>query len=312
MAPKAPAGAVAEDRIEHCAVLLRTISMIPLKNLAADLGESEVMERTMHRWQHVVPGLQPPRLADPGERALHDPADLPQAAAVRRPLPRQVVLDAALLKAPLVPRRAVLPVPVQRLRLPSWSAALAANGRDVVHEVHRFERLVAVGPGDAHGERGALAVDQEVPFGAFLGSIRGIFAGEDPPKTARKLWLSTQQCSQSMPFSRPTGWSRACRSFFQTPRRCQYRSRRQHVTPEPQPISWGRISQGMPLRSTKTMPVRQARSSTGGRPRLPGRALCRGRSGAMASQSSSGTSGSAMAVPPKQGLSGWSCKEGAR
>jgi hypothetical protein len=171
--------------------------------------------------------------------------------------------------------------------------------------VHRFERLVAVGPGNAHGQRGAFAIDQQVPFRAFFGPIRGVFAGEDPPKTARKLWLSTQQCSQSMPFSCPTRWSRACRSFSQTPRRCQYRSRRQQVTPEPQPISWGSISQGIPLRRTKTMPVRQARSSTGGRPRLPDRALCRGRRGAMASQSSSGTSGSAMAAPPKQGVSDW-------
>ena len=258
------------------------------------------MERTMHRWQYVVPDLQPPRLADPGERALHDPADLPQAAAVRRPLPRQVVLDAALLEASLVPWRAVLSVLLQRLWLPSWPTALAANGRDVVHEVHRFERLVAVGPGDAQGQRGALAIDQQVPLGAFFGPVGGVLAGEGPPKTARKLWLSTQQCSQSMPFSCPTRWSRACSNFFQTPRRCQDRSRRQQVTPEPQPISWGSISQGMPLRSTKTMPVRQARSSTGGRPRLPGRALCRGRRGAMAPQSSSGTSGSAMAAPPKQ------------
>jgi hypothetical protein len=192
-----------------------------------------------------------------------------RAASVAAP----VVLDAALLKASLVPWRAVLSVPVQRLWPPSWSTALAANGRDVVHKVHRFERLVAVGPGDAHGERGAFAVDQQVPFGAFFGSIRGVFAGEYPPKTARKLWLSTQQCSQSMPCSWPTRWSRACRRFFQTPRRCQYWSRRQHVTPEPQPISWGSICQGMPLRSTKAMPVRQARSSTGGLAALAGPGL---------------------------------------
>jgi hypothetical protein len=101
-----------------------------------------------------------------------------------------------------------------------------------------------------------------------------------------------------MPCSCPTRCSKARSSFFQMPRRCQYRSRRQQVTPEPQPISKGSISHGMPLRKTKTIPVRQARSSTGGRPRLPGRALCRGSNGAMASHSSSGTNGSAMAAPP--------------
>jgi hypothetical protein len=52
----------------------------------------------------------------------------------------------------------------------------------------------------------------------------------------------------------------------QTPASFQSRSRRQHVMPLPQPISWGSISQGMPLLKTKRMPVRAARSGTGGRP----------------------------------------------
>ncbi len=43
------------------------------------------------------------------------------------------------------------------------------------------------------------------------------------------------------------------------------------------------------------MPVRQARSSTGGRPRLPGPALCRGRRGSTTSHSSSGTKGPGIA-----------------
>src|SRR4051794_12720340 len=259
------------------------------------------MKSPMHRRQLVVTDLQAPCLADPGECALHDPADFTQAAAVRRPRLRQVVFDPALFEALVISRRAILPVPIQRLWLPPRAATPSPNRRDVVHQVHRLERFVTVGPRDAHGQRGALAIDQQVPFGALFPAIRGVLAGQGPPKTARKLWLSTQQWSQSMPFSCPTRWRRVCRSFFQTPRRCQYRNRRQQVTPEPQPISWGSISQGMPLRETKTIPVRQARSSTGGRPRLPGRALCRGSSGATASQSSSGTNGSAMAAPPYQG-----------
>jgi len=259
------------------------------------------MKRPMHRRQLVVTDLQAPRLADPGECALHDPADFAQAAAVRRPRLRQVVLDPALFEALVISRCAVLPVSIQGLWLLPRAAAPSTNRRDVVHQVHRLERFVAVGPRDAQRQRGALAIDEQVPFGPFFPAIRGVFAGEYPPKTARKLWLSTQHLSQSMPFSCPTRWRRVCRSFFQTPRRCQCRSRRQQVTPEPQPISRGSISQGMPLRKTKTIPVRQARSSTGGRPRFPGFALCRGSKGAMASQRSSDTNGSAMAAPHDQG-----------
>jgi hypothetical protein len=62
---------------------------------------------------------------------------------------------------------------------------------------------------------------------------------------------------------------------------------------EPQPISWGSISQGIPLFSTNTMPVRAARSSMRG---LPPRGFggSGGRSGSMVSHSSSVTSSLAM------------------
>jgi hypothetical protein len=48
-----------------------------------------------------------------------------------------------------------------------------------------------------------------------------------------------------------------------TPVACQSRSRRQQVMPDPQPISCGRYSQGMPVRSTKRIPVKAWRSGTG-------------------------------------------------
>src|SRR5207237_5693510 len=120
---------------------LGTISKIPLEDLAANLGESQVMKSPMHRRQPVVADLQAPCLTDPGQRALHDPADLAQAAAMRRPLLRQVVFDPALLEALMVAWRAILPVPVQRLRLAPGPTALALDRRDVVHQVHRFKRL---------------------------------------------------------------------------------------------------------------------------------------------------------------------------
>jgi hypothetical protein len=279
---------------------LGAVSKIPLKDLAADPRQLEVMKRPMLRWQYLVTDLQPPRLAHPGQRALHDPADPAQPAPVGRPRLRQVVLDPPLPQAPVVPRCAVLPVAVERLWLSPRPTAAAADRRDVVQQGHGLQRFVAVGSGDPHRQRRTPAVHEQVAFGPFFGPIGGVFAGQDPPKTARKLWLSTQQCSQSMPFSRPTRWSRLCKSFFQTPRFCQCRSRRQHETPDPQPISRGSSFQGMPLRSTKTIPVKQARSSTGGRPRLPGRARCRGSSGAIASQRSSETSGWAIVAPPCQ------------
>src|SRR5215210_2665982 len=69
--------------------------------------------------------------------------------------------------------------------------------------------------------------------------------------------------------------------------------RRQQVTPLPQPISWGSISQGMALFSTKMMPVRVARSSKRGLP-PSGLGGSSGKSGSTISQSSSVTNSLAM------------------
>src|SRR5215831_11707584 len=131
--------------------------------------------------QLVIPNLQPAGLPDPGQGPLDHIADLAETAPVRRPRGRPVVLDPPLLEALMIPRRAVLSVPVQRLRLPPRPPTPPPDGRDVIHEVHRLQRLVAVGPGDAHGQRRAFAIDEQVPLGALFAAIGGVFAGEYPP-----------------------------------------------------------------------------------------------------------------------------------
>jgi hypothetical protein len=56
------------------------------------------------------------------------------------------------------------------------------------------------------------------------------------------------------------------RNRSQTPACCHSRSRRQQLMPEPQPISCGSISQGIPDCGTNGMPVSTARSPNGLRP----------------------------------------------
>src|SRR5262245_2273993 len=159
---------------------LETLTKIPLQDGAADPGQLQEVERAVDRRQLVIADLQPAGLPDPGEAALHHVADLAQSAAVRRPLPRQVVFDAAPLEALLVARRAVGPVPVQRLGLAPRPAAPAFDRRDVVHQGHSPQRLVAVRAGQADGQRGALAIDEQVALGALFPAIRGVLAGEYP------------------------------------------------------------------------------------------------------------------------------------
>jgi hypothetical protein len=79
-----------------------------------------------------------------------------------------------------------------------------------------------------------------------------------------------------------------------TPACCQSRKRRQHVIPDQHASSRGSICQEMPLRRTKTMPVRHARSGTRGLPPF-GRRGGIGRNGTTRSHNGSGSSAAAIA-----------------
>jgi hypothetical protein len=101
--------------------------------------------------------------------------------------------------------------------------------------------------------------------------------------------LSTHARDQSIWSASPKRFRRVWCNLRQTPALCQSRRRRQQVIPEPQPISWGSISQGIPVLSTNRMPARQARSGMRGRPPL-GLGFFGGSNGWMVVQSSSLTS----------------------
>ncbi len=73
--------------------------------------------------------------------------------------------------------------------------------------------------------------------------------------------LSRAARRKSMALRRPRRSRSACWRRFQTPTSCQSRTLRQHVMPDPQPISWGSISHGTPDCSTKRIPVRTARAA---------------------------------------------------
>ena len=160
--------------------------------------------------------------------------------------------------------------------------------------------VVHVRGAEQERERDAAGIDQDVALGAGLAAVGRVRAGEFAPLFAGKEALSREQRPKSIAFARPSRSSRARWSRSKTPAACQSRSRRQQVMPEPQPISWGSLAHGMPVRSTKTMPSSTLRSSTGGRPPF-GRGGRSGSKGAISAQSASGTRGSAIrpGYPPR-------------
>jgi hypothetical protein len=139
----------------------------------------------MDRRQFLVTDLQSSRLSDPRQRPLYDPANLAQPATVWRSRPCQVVLDPSPLEPLAIARRPVLPVTVQCLRSMTTGSARLPDRRHIVEQGHRLERLVPLGARDAHRHGNAISVYKQVTFGAFFGPVRGVFAGEYPPKTAR-------------------------------------------------------------------------------------------------------------------------------
>lgn len=179
------------------------------------------------------------------------------------------------------------------------AAGTATALADGAHRVqHRFQQtaVVAVGRAQANGERDAVRVDQKMTLAARAAAIGRVRAGLFAPLFAATAALSKAQRDQSMALARPSRSSSTWCSLSQIPTRCQSRSRRQQVIPQPQPISRGSISQGMPDLSTNRIPVSTARSETGGRPPL-GRGRGGGSRGAISAHSVSGTSGLAMSRP---------------
>lgn len=175
-------------------------------------------------------------------------------------------------------------------------ARLSGDRRDGVDQRQELSDIVSVCRGKGCSEGNSRRIGNHMMLTSGFAAIRRVGTDFCPPSTARTEALSTTARDQSIwsaawSHDRRTSWS-----VCQTPASCQSRSRRQQVIPLPQPISRGSISQGIPLRSTKRIPVNAARLSTGG---LPPKGYDRGggKIGSTIAHNSSETMGRAMAIP---------------
>ena len=194
-------------------------------------------------------------------------------------------------------------VGVQLGRSPAWSSAWAFDRRDGVDRIEEHRPLVDVRGRLEADQRDAPAVAHQVvlrPWLAAVGGVRTDRLGRRPPffsPLAGTVELSMLARLQSIRSAAPKRSSSVRCNVSQTPAACQSRSRRQQVIPLPQPISCGRYSHWIPVLSTNTMPVKQARSGMRGRPAF---FFCRGAgiNGATTDHNSSLTSGLAMQQSP--------------
>ncbi len=81
------------------------------------------------------------------------------------------------------------------------------------------------------------------------------------------IWLESQtpRDQSSSPAACNSPSSSSCKRCH-TPASCQVRGLRQQVIPEPNPSSWGRCSQAIPVCRTNRIPLNTCRSSSGLRP----------------------------------------------
>ena len=234
----------------------------------------------------LVADSQAAEAIQPSQRALDHPAMPAEAFAGIDAFAGDADPDVTLGQGPAA---AGIVVALVGMQLGGAFAPLASrrlDRRDGIEQRIEDHRVVAIGPRQQRGEREAAALDHNMALRSRFPPIRRVGTDEDAPLLAGMLALSRATRLQSRRSAAPRRSSSSRWSRSHTPAACQSRSRRQQVMPEPQPISWGSISQGMPDFRTKIMPVSAARSGTRGRPPL-GLGSSGGSSGATTAHSSS-------------------------
>jgi len=240
-----------------------------------------------------IANFQPPEAVQPRMRALDDPTVPTEPLLRLHSFASDAWRDAALAQGSPVLLRIVSLVCVQLVRAFAGTACPPFDGLDRVQGGLQHRRLVDIGRRQEDRQRRALSIDHKMPLRALFAAIRWILAGFFAPPGAATVEASMETRLQSMRSDWPSRSSKTWCKRPQTPAFCQSRRRRQQVIPEPQPISGGSISQGVPVFSTNKMPVKAARSETRGRPPL-GRGGGGGSKGSITAHSSSDTSGLAI------------------
>jgi hypothetical protein len=194
----------------------------------------------------LIADAQATELTKPANRALYYPAVASQPLMALDPASCDPGHDPALSQQATVPSGIVPFVGMQLLRSPPGATVLLPQREDPLHQGHQLGSLVDIRRRREDREGVAPPIHQNVMFRACLAPIGRVLAGLGAPFLAGTVAASALARLQSIwPARLSLSSMRRC-TFSQTPPWCQSRSRRQQVIPEPQPISWGSISQGMP------------------------------------------------------------------
>ena len=241
----------------------------------------------------LVADPETPILMQPGQSAFHNPTRFSKATPVWASwLPKQRLYQPPS-QLPLMGRRVIGRVTLKHFRPFLGPTPLAADWWNGLHQRQHRRHVVAVRLRDMDRKRNPLSICDEMVLCPLFTAIRGVRPRFGPAKVALTEELSISARLKSILFAPRNFDNNSLWMAFQTPARCHACRYRQQLIPLPHPNSWGSISHGMPLFSTKRIPVKARRGSIGLRPGfLFRRGFDGGRIPRMSSQRSSGTNSS--------------------
>lgn len=264
----------------------------------ADKARTQQKECFVDGGQSLISDSQTTELMQPRDGAFHYPARLAQAATMRR-IPTCNLCAYALHSQFSSERLGLIgAIGLDDLWFTLGRTAQAGNRRNRPNQRQQLRDIMLVSAGQDQRKRDTLRICEDVVFAARTTAIGWVRSTFFPAPTARieELSATTREKSSCLaPRSCDSSTWCSCRH---TPQRCQYFSRLQHVIPDPQPISFGSISHGMPERNTNRMPLSTARSSSGSRPLWRLRLRFFGNNGSMRIHKSSSINGFGILVSP--------------
>jgi len=245
-----------------------------------------------------VAELEASELTEPRQGAFGDIASLAQATPMGAILRScQLGLHAARLGGGDVVLPAIGSIPLNDVGAESRTPAGAWDRGNGIEHPDRHRTIWDIGGGGLDHQGDSIGRRDPMAFAAAFPSIRGVRAGVRPPKTARTEALSITPRERLIFRRRPKRFRSRWWISGHRPASVQSLSRRQQVTPLPQPNSAGSIFHGIPDRKTMMIPVRQSRSGTGGRPPW-GLGFGGGNRGWISFHTSSASNVNAMMSPP--------------
>jgi len=157
-------------------------------------------------------------------------------------------------------------VRVQLPRPSSWSATSFPYAWHTIQDLLEGHGIVLVCRAYEDAQRYPIGVRHQVVLGSVLPTVRWVRPNRFAPLFARMLEASTAARSQSIFPASFKASSRVLCNWSHMPSACHSLNRRQQVMPLPQPISFGRSAQRMPVFSTNRIPRNAAWSAMRGRP----------------------------------------------